>query len=165
MAKSRTRCNSVEHSEPSGAMNQLPRRPTIAVLCALIAILYGALAVGVERAAQARHAAPVAVYHSRLVFDASIPPADRQWIVQSVAQARPEAIRLIGKVDAETDVTLLRALPGSWLGYAQRIGAGRFQVSLNLDQLDGVAAADRAIVVLHELGHVVDGLLVPHDLR
>jgi len=129
-----------------------------------IAIVYGALFESVQRA-QARHGASVAHYSSRLVFDPSVPLQDREWIVQAVAHARPEAVRLIERIDADTYVTTLRTLPGGFIGYAQRTGSRRFQVNLNLARLDTDASPDRELTVLHELGHVVDGLLVPQDLR
>jgi hypothetical protein len=152
-----------------------PRRGlTIAVLCLAIAIVYAALFA--EARARAVQRAPAAVpaadapaeltpYTSGLVFDPSVPKADRRWIVQAVAHTRPEAVRLIEHVDYVTTVTADPPPGGTYLGYASPIGSGRYRISLDLARLDRAYRADRELVVVHELGHVVDGRIVPDPLR
>jgi hypothetical protein len=94
-----------------------------------------------------------------LTFAPDVTPADRQWILGAVARARPEAARLIAEVDGLVVI-------GTYSGEGTTVGLTRshergFTVDLNIVYLNGEAALDRATVVLHELGHVVDFALVP----
>jgi len=95
-------------------------------------------------------------------FDPTVVPAQRAWIEAALAAARPEAARLIAEVDGLTTIAVFdQAGPGRQpLGVASG-GAEGFRVELNATRLDGDKALDRATVVLHELGHVVDFALVP----
>jgi hypothetical protein len=95
-------------------------------------------------------------------FAPGVAAGDRQWILQAIARARPEAARLIAEVDG---LVLIRTFAddGSTLGVTQGHDRG-FTVDLNIRQLNGERALDRATVVLHELGHVVDFALVPKAL-
>jgi hypothetical protein len=98
-----------------------------------------------------------------LTFTATVPSSDRAWILAAIAHARPEAQRLIGEVDGLVTVSTERAGAGALVetvGWAQRAPAGRFRIGLNVSELDGERAIDRNVVVLHELGHVVDWALV-----
>jgi hypothetical protein len=97
-----------------------------------------------------------------LTFAPDVTAADRAWILQAVSRARPEAARLIAEVDG---LVLVRtyAAGGATLGVTRGHERG-FTVDLNIGYLNGEAFGDRATVVLHELGHVVDFALVPKDL-
>jgi len=97
-----------------------------------------------------------------LTFDPSVTAGDREWILQAIARARPEAARLIAEVDGLVVVRTFAA-GGTTLGVAQGHERG-FTVDLNVAYLNGERALDRASVVLHELGHVVDFALVPAAL-
>jgi hypothetical protein len=93
-----------------------------------------------------------------LSFAAGVAPPDREWIRAAIARARPDAARLIGEVDGlvrvGADVT------DGALGVT-RSGPRGFTVDLDLARLDNDRVMDRATVVLHELGHVIDFALVP----
>jgi hypothetical protein len=93
-----------------------------------------------------------------LRFSADVAPADRAWILAATARARPEAARLIAEVDGlvefGTDVD------SGALGITRR-GPRGFSADLDIARLDNDRALDRATVVLHELGHVIDFALVP----
>jgi len=94
-----------------------------------------------------------------LEFAPGVTPADRAWILESVTRARPEAARLIAEVDGLVVVGTF-AVGGSTLGITRGNERG-FTVDLNVAYLNGESVADRATVVLHELGHVIDFALVP----
>jgi hypothetical protein len=97
-------------------------------------------------------------------FASSVAPYDRQVVLDAVAGARPDARRLVAAVDGLVDLSVAPAGDGA-VGTTQRIGT-RFEVVLNLGaaaRAGGQRAIDR--LVLHELGHVVDGALVPATLR
>jgi hypothetical protein len=94
-----------------------------------------------------------------LTFAAAVAPADRTWVLESVARARPEAARLIAEVDGLVQVGTY-ADPGPVLGVTRSHERG-FTVDLNVRFLNGRRTADRATVVLHELGHVIDFALIP----
>jgi hypothetical protein len=97
-----------------------------------------------------------------LTFDPSVAAGDREWILQAIGRARPEAARLIAEVDGLVVVRTFTA-GGTTLGVTRGHDRG-FTVELNVGYLDGERALDRPTVVLHELGHVVDFALVPKAL-
>jgi hypothetical protein len=96
----------------------------------------------------------------------NVAPQDRAWIQASIASARPEARRLIDEVDGLIDFRTDLNQPGSSYPIVQQaIGltdysGGRAVIALDAGRLDGDRAIDRPMVVLHELGHVIDFLLV-----
>jgi hypothetical protein len=94
-----------------------------------------------------------------LTFAPGVTAADQAWILQSVARARPEAARLIAEVDGLVVVGTFAAA-GTTLGITRGHERG-FTVDLNVAYLNGERVADRATVVLHELGHVIDFALIP----
>jgi hypothetical protein len=94
-----------------------------------------------------------------LRFAPGVASADREWIVAALDRARPEAARLIAEVDGLVVVGTFSD-PGPTLGITRSHARG-FTVDLNIAFLDGHRLGDRATVVLHELGHVVDFALVP----
>jgi hypothetical protein len=97
-----------------------------------------------------------------LTFDADVATRDREWILRAIARARPEAARLIAEVDGLVVVRTFSA-GGTTLGVTRSHDRG-FTVDLNVGYLNGERALDRATVVLHELGHVIDFALVPEAL-
>jgi hypothetical protein len=94
-----------------------------------------------------------------LRFDPAVVPADRAWITAAIARARPEAARLIAEVDGLVTIGKFSD-PGPTLGVTSS-GPTGFRVDLDVESLDSENAGDRATVVLHELGHVIDFALVP----
>jgi hypothetical protein len=104
-----------------------------------------------------------AARNAGLRFAAGVAPAQREWIGAAVARARPEAARLIAEVDGLVTI-------GTYVENGETLGVTRsgprgFTVDFNLTRLDGDRAMDRATVVLHELGHVIDFALVPKALN
>jgi hypothetical protein len=96
-------------------------------------------------------------------FDPTVAAYDRDAVRAAIAAARPEARRLIDAVDGLVDVRVA-ATPSGTVGTTEPVGQ-RFLVTLDL----GTAArryGQRGIarLVLHELGHVVQGALVPATL-
>jgi hypothetical protein len=98
-----------------------------------------------------------------LTFAPGVAPADRDWIARAVASARPEAARLIAEVDGLVRVGTF-AQGGTTVGITRSHDRG-FTVDFNIAYLNGDSVADRATVVLHELGHVIDFALVPATLN
>jgi hypothetical protein len=100
----------------------------------------------------------------------SVAPQDSAWIMASIASARPEAQRLIAEVDGLVDFKTDLNRPGSpYPGVGPAIGLTDFSgdhgiIALDVGLLDGERAIDRPMVVLHELGHVIDYLLVDDKL-
>jgi hypothetical protein len=98
-----------------------------------------------------------------LTYAATVTPVQREWIAAAIARARPEASRLIAEVDGLTTI-------GTYTEQGETLGITRgnergFTVDFNFARLDGDRAMDRATVVLHELGHVIDFALVPKEVN
>ena len=136
------------------------RAIALIALCAAAALLAarlqgGLAATGVPEIDAETRAAP-------LTFASGVKPADRAWILNAVASARPEAQRLIAEVDGlieiRTDLQHAEAV-----GLAQ-MRPGQSVVSFDVRTLNGERALDRNVVVLHELGHVIDYQLVSDEL-
>jgi hypothetical protein len=98
-----------------------------------------------------------------LRFDPTVAEADREAVRAAIARARPEARTLIGLVDGLVDVGV-RATGGHSVGLTQGDGSG-YRVTLDLATV-AARYGERGIerLVLHELGHVVDAVLVPDAL-
>ena len=97
-----------------------------------------------------------------LRFAPTVAPQDRAWILAAVASARPEAQQLIAEVDGLVEIrTDLR--DGQAIGMAEMTG-GAATISLDVVALNGERAVDRSVSVLHELGHIVDFVLVEDEL-
>ena len=153
-----------------------PRRLTAAIAVAAIAIAAAGLAHGRSQppaSATTRLGTPVraitlALRAAGLRFAPSVAPADRAWILAAVADARPEARRLVDAVDGLVEVdteTSGERLPGGYEAVGVTYpGPDGFRVVLDTGLLDGRARFSRDVVVLHELGHVIDFTLVPRDL-
>jgi hypothetical protein len=103
-----------------------------------------------------------AVRSATLHFAPEVTPADQAWILAAIGGARPEAQRLISEVDGLVEVRT--DLAGSdAIGLAQG-GPQGLSVSFDIAKLNGDRAIDRNVVVLHELGHIIDFLLVDDAL-
>jgi hypothetical protein len=97
-----------------------------------------------------------------LRFAAAVTAADRAWILAAVAGARPEAQRLIDEVDGTIEVrTGLQVEAAIGRAHVRPEGA---VIELDVAALNGDRALDRDVVVLHELGHVIDYWLVSDEL-
>jgi hypothetical protein len=143
------------------------RRTLISVVLLVVAllVLYARLGNAADRAAVWSSGPPEIsdeVRSAGLRFDPTVAAADRAWVLAAVAAARPEAQQLIAEVDGLVTVQTHRDLEDA-IGYAEWAGE-RAVVSLDTAQLNGDRALDRNVVVLHELGHVIDFLLVPDEL-
>ena len=101
-----------------------------------------------------------------LTFDPSVAAADRQLVEREIAGARPEAQRLIAIVDGLVTIHVGPATGGGADAVGLTAGSPKgFDVTLDLAtvwQEDGERGVQR--LVLHELGHVVDAVLVKPDL-
>jgi hypothetical protein len=98
-----------------------------------------------------------------LRFAPGVTAGDQAWIVAAVGAARPEARRLIDEIDGLVEVR-------TDLAHEQAIGMAEMHgdsATIHLDArlLNGERAVDRGAVVLHELGHVVDFVLVDDAVR
>ena len=97
-----------------------------------------------------------------LRFAPDVKPRDRAWILAAIGKARPEAQRLIAEIDGLVEVRT--DLPrGEAIGLAQMTRDAAV-VSFDARSLNSDRAFDRDVVVLHELGHVVDFQLVDDEL-
>ena len=97
-----------------------------------------------------------------LRFASSVAPDDRAWVQAAIATARPEAQRLIAEIDGMVEIRT--DLPRSVaIGLAQLSSDGAV-VNFDAHSLNSDRALDRNVVVLHELGHVIDHYLVDDEL-
>jgi hypothetical protein len=114
--------------------------------------------------APAGGAAPRGDAAGTFAFAAGVAPADRRAVLDAVAAARPEARRLIDLVDGRVEVRIEPTGPTA-IGLAESDGSGAWIVRLDLARV-APTLGTRGIrrVVLHELGHVVDGTLVGPEL-
>jgi hypothetical protein len=97
-----------------------------------------------------------------LRFAPDVKPRDRAWILAAIQKARPEAQRLIAEIDGLVEVRT--DLPrGDAIGLAQ-MSLDEAVVRFDARSLNGDRAFDRDVVVLHELGHVIDFQLVDDEL-
>jgi hypothetical protein len=95
-----------------------------------------------------------------LTFAPDVAAGDQQWVRDALAQARPEAQKLIGTIDGLVTISTVNQPGAPWVGMAQE---GTDDIQLNIAYLDGERKQDRPTAVLHELGHVIDFELVPDD--
>jgi hypothetical protein len=145
-------------------------RPLTTILVAALAVICGVVVharVDAPRAAQSRSLLTKEVRAAGLRFDQSVAPADRELVLRDIALARPEARRMIAVVDGLVTVSVgdTSADGADTVGYTQPKPGGNFDVRLNLAavyQMEGERGTQR--LVLHELGHVVDMVLVKPDL-
>jgi hypothetical protein len=100
-----------------------------------------------------------------LTFSPDFPAGDREWVLASLERARPEARALIDEIDGMTYVTAFRE-PDAWLsGQALTVSPHHYLLRINIAKLDGNRVADRDVIVIHELAHIVDFELIPDALR
>jgi hypothetical protein len=145
-------------------------RPLTIVLAAVLAaVLVGSVLHARQRVRvinNPRELLTQNVRNAGLAFSPTVAPADRQLILRDIALARPEAQRLIDLVDGLVTVSVGDAsgAGADAIGYTQGTANG-FDMKLNLAavyQSEGERGTQR--LVLHELGHVVDAVLVKPDL-
>jgi hypothetical protein len=141
------------------------------VILALAMALYGGMKLG-RRVAPAPAGPPQAAARpltpaqrgAGLRFAPEVAAADRQLVLEAIAQARPQARRLIDAVDGA--VTARVGDTGATAaGYTSSDGDG-YLIVLDLARVYrmlGMRGVAR--LVLHELGHVVDYALVPDGLE
>ena len=131
------------------------------IILAVCAI--AAFAMHKRQAAAAGGAVSAEQRAAGLRFAPEVSAEDRAWILAAVAAARPEARRLIDEIDGLVEVrTDLRH--DQAIGMAE-INGDSATVHLDARLLNGERAVDRGAVVLHELGHIVDFVLVDDGVR
>src|SRR5256885_1597255 len=144
-------------------------RPIVLAVVALAAVVGIRQAEVGGRPAAPRVARPAltkAVKRAGLRFAPTVAPADRQLVLDAVAGARPEARQLVDVVDGlvTVDIGSLRAGEADAIGLA-RGGPNGFELTLDLRSAwQAAGARGIARLVLHELGHVVDAMIVPPGL-
>jgi hypothetical protein len=142
--------------------------PVVIALCVVASLL----AFRVHRAtATPEHGVSAEARAATLRFDPTVSAGDRQWILGAIAAARPEAQRLIAEIDGTVVVDTKLNTPagimspgGQAIGLAQPVG-DEVHISVDARELDGERVIDRPMVVLHELGHVIDFELLDDALR
>jgi hypothetical protein len=98
-----------------------------------------------------------------LRFAPGVTRSDRAWILAAIETTRPEAQRLIAEVDGLIEIRTDLPQEGDAIGLAQMSSEGA-AVSFDVRSLNSDRALDRNVVVLHELGHVIDYQLVSDEL-
>ena len=135
-------------------------RPVLVIAACVVLVL-----VGARMRADAASGTPEISEETRaagLRFAPTVTPEDRAWILAAIQAARSEAQQLIAEVDGLVEIRT--DLPtGVAIGLAQLSSDGAI-VNFDLRSLNGDRALDRNVVVLHELGHVIDYQLVPDEL-
>ena len=142
----------------AGMDANLRRAIVVLLLCAVAAVAFQRS----RPASGSDTGIPESVRAEGLAFAPEVSASDRAWVLAAVASARPEARRLIDEIDGVVTVRTQRDL-GQAIGLAQ-LARGRATVVFATGALNGDRALDRNVTVLHELGHVIDYLLVPDDL-
>ena len=132
----------------------------------LVLALAIALTAALSSAGRARQRAllPPPLPAGGFAFDPATPAGDREAFETAVAHARPEARRLVGLVDGAVSVRIGDPGGGA-VGSAQGTGED-WTVIVDIAAVwprYRQRGVDR--VVLHELGHVVDGALIDDPLR
>jgi hypothetical protein len=138
------------------------RAIALIAVCAAAALFAARLQGGAGLAATGVPEIDAETRAAGLSFAPDVKPGDRAWILAAVATARPEAQRLIAEVDGLIEIR-------TDLHHDEAVGLaemrpGRSVVSFDVRTLNGERALDRNVVVLHELGHVIDFQLVSDEL-
>ena len=138
-------------------------RAVLAIVACAVVVLVGArMRADAGLAASGTHEISEETRAAGLRFAATVTPEDRTWILAAIRAARPEAQQLIAEVDGLVEIRT--DLPtGVAIGLAELSSDGAI-VNFDLRSLNGDRALDRNVVVLHELGHVIDYQLVPDEL-
>jgi hypothetical protein len=95
-----------------------------------------------------------------LTFAPSVAPVDQAWVRAAIAAARPEARQLIDAVDGVVTISTINEPDAPFVGAAD---PRTNDITLNIAYLDGERTQDRKPAVLHELGHIIDFLIVPDE--
>jgi hypothetical protein len=144
-------------------MDATVRRALIALLlCAVAVVATGRFLGASAREAAASGEITPDIRAEGLRFAPGVGERDRAWILAAIAAARPEAQILIDEVDGLVQVRT-HADQGDTIGWA-RSGPRGSVISVDTAALNGDRALDRNVVVLHELGHVIDYVLVEDEL-
>jgi hypothetical protein len=98
-----------------------------------------------------------------LRFATTVTPADRRWVEQTYADLRPSARRLIDAIDGRVTIAPFH-VGGVAIGLAASHPTGS-TVYLDFGAIDRMLPSVREHVLTHELGHVVDYVLIPDELR
>jgi len=99
-----------------------------------------------------------------LTYAPGISANDRAWIEGAIAKIRPEAAALIAEVDGLVTVgPLATGSAGGAIGLAS-IGPDGLTVDLDLTRLNNDLVMERNAAVIHELGHIVDYVLIDDKL-
>jgi hypothetical protein len=139
-------------------MDATVRRALLALLLCVVAVL----AADRLRDASAQDVVSPELRAQGLRFAAGVSERDRAWILAAIAAARPEARTLIDEVDGLVEVRT-HTNQGDTIGWARSNAQGSV-ISVDTAALNGDRALDRNVVVLHELGHVIDYVLVEDEL-
>jgi hypothetical protein len=137
----------------------LRRSPVLVVAVVVLCVLAASLAVRSTTASENGIGGEARA--AGALYEAAVTPGDRAWIRAAIAQARPEARRLIEEIDGT--VTFHTEPGGDMMGLAAS-GPEGSRVWFNVGRLNADRTQDRAVAVLHELGHVIDYELVEDDL-
>ena len=97
-----------------------------------------------------------------LRFAPDVRPRDRAWVLAAIQRARPEARRLIAEIDGLVEIRT-DLPPGEAIGLVE-MTMDQAVIRFDARALNSERAIDREVVVLHELGHVVDFQLVDDEL-
>ena len=100
-----------------------------------------------------------------LRFAPTVTQGDREWILEAIAQARPEARALVEDVDGMVVISTYSDRHARAVGLTSPKAPGAYDVSFNVAMLNTDRKIDRATTVLHEFGHVIDDAVVPVELR
>jgi hypothetical protein len=139
------------------------RARTALLVVAAVAVLGSVLAAaGGGAAPDDPTAITPEIRRAGLRFAPGVTEADKAWVLGAVASARPEAQRLVHEVDGLVEVRMHANDPHA-IGRAHVAPEG-LAISLDTAALNGSRALDRNAVVMHELGHIVDYVLIPDDL-
>ena len=135
---------------------------------AVLAVVIGAAAAGLLGEAQTVAGPPpdtttitAAQRAAGPRFAPEVAASDREWVLASIAGARPEAQRLIAEIDGLIE---FRTHAGDPLGVTRtNVGAAgsSFVIDVDTASLNGRRVQDRDVTMLHELGHAIDHAIVP----
>jgi hypothetical protein len=149
-------------------MDPAARRVLATLFVVIVGLVVAGLSVGgkgLSATAQELPEIGEAQRAAGLAFAPAVAESDRAWVLEAVARARPEAQALIAEADGLVEVATHRGLPIGVTQAWRRGGEARYRVSLDTFLLNGRRMGDRDVVVLHELGHVVDHALVGRELN
>ena len=138
---------------------------SIAIAAALVArggsTPHGERQRGLDGARYALAALPTS---APLRFAPGTAPGDQRAVLDAIAAARPEAGRVVERVAGLVTIEVTSLSPE--VAGGTRTSPDGYEVALDLGRISrAYGARGIARVTLHELGHVVDGALVPADME